>query len=163
MESSKTVKERGFLGRHRKKLVTTAAVIAILGITAGASYNAGKKQGLSQRIGTVATTSDVIQKLKDAAKNLPKKSETSGLNGATSSSGFFRLSGTITSVKNDTITIKLADGTVLALTTAKDAKFYTGTPRTAKPIRELKTGTSAFVIGTIAPTGTFKASTIQVQ
>lgn len=163
MESSKTVKKRGFLGRHRKKLVTTAAVIAILGITASTAYTMGVKQGQAQKKDSAAMSLAALKKLQGTTKNLSKNSTTSGATSTSSSSGFFRLSGTIKSVKNDTITITLTDGTVLTLTTAKDAKFYTGTPRTAKPIRELKTGTSAFVIGTIAPTGTFKASTIQVQ
>ena len=169
MDTPKPVKKRrvrDFIRRNRKTILKAIVVLAILGITAGVAYNAGVKQGSTNPKGKIAVTAPSLQKLKDAAKNAPKKSADANKTlpaSVNNSSGFFRLAGTITAVKKESIAIKLGDGTVVTLAVGKDAKFYTAAPRTAKPITELKTGTSAFVIGTVGPTGTFTASNVQAQ
>lgn len=131
VEASKPTKNRrlrGLMKRNRKKIVKVLIVVVILGVTAGISYNMGVNQGSTNPKGKVAVTAPSLDKLKEAAKNAPKKAS-NGKPGSASalnnSSGFFRLAGTIESVKKETIAIKLADGTIVTLAIGKNAKFYT--------------------------------------
>lgn len=169
METPKPAKKRpvrSFVSRNRKPLMKGLLIMVVLGVTAGIAYNLGVNQGSAHPKAKTAVTAPNLEKLKEAAKNAPKKAgdaKTNGTSALNNSSGFFRLAGTIQSVAKETIAIKLADGTVVTLAVGKNAKFYTAAPRTAKPMSDLKVGTSAFVIGTIGSTGTFTASNVQAQ
>lgn len=152
--------------KARKTILTVLGITLIVAVTAGVSYKLGTQQASTHPKSKAGVTAPRSTNLTDVAKKAAENNKSdskSTSSGVANSSGFFRLSGTIQSNKNKTVAIKLGDGTVVTLTVSDKTKFYTGTPRAAKPISELKAGTSAIIIGTIGSTGTFTASNIQAQ
>lgn len=152
--------------RNRKLIGKVTLIVVVLGITAAAFYKLGANQAAANPKAKTSVTAPNAQKLKDIAKNASKNtadSKAKVTTATTNSSGFFRLAGTVQAITKTTISTKLADGTVVTLAINDKTKFYSATPRTAKPISELKTGTSTLIIGSIGANGTFTASNIQAQ
>lgn len=168
MESPKPSKKHRIgtsIKRNRKRIVKIIGVLVILGLTAGVSYKAGLNHRANGVKNKTAATLPNLTKLRESAQERLKKSggATSSSNQPVKNSGFFRLNGAVQSVKKESFVIKLTNGSTVTLTVGEKTKYVTATPRSNKPLTELKSGTTVTVVGTIGSTGTFTANTIQAQ
>lgn len=170
METTQPTKQprtKGLIRRNRKKIIKAVLALVVLGATAGFFYNLGAKQEAAKPAKKSPSSSIFLDGLKDAAKkardNAASNKPATTPPSATNSSGFFRLSGTVQSIKKETILLKLADGSVVTIVAGKDAKYYSGTPRAAAAVSTLKAGSAVTTIGTIGASGTFTTSNIQAQ
>ncbi len=139
--------------RHRKLILTGIALLAILALAVTLAYKVGVKQG------SRTAKSKAVMQWPDASKLKPSAQQKNTI--GSRSSGFFRLNGVVQSRKKDGFTIKLTDGTVVALAITEKTRYFTDDLSTTQPTINLKTGTPVIVVGTIGATGTFGATTIQ--
>lgn len=143
---------------HSKQLIYALLALVVLTATAGVSYKAGQRQPA-----TLAKTKAPLTAFsKDTLKNLQKKStspSTTPTNPLTTSSGFFRLSGTIQAVGKDSISVKLTNGSVIVLATKSTTNYYDG--KTKRAIKDLAKNTKVMTTGSIGADGTFTVSAVQ--
>lgn len=130
----------------------------VLFITAGVAYKAGQKSPVKLSKNKPAASLFDSNKLKDAAKKATDNKPSSA-NALKNSSGFYRLGGTVKTIGKDNITLALANGTIISMTTKNATFYYDGT--TKYELSVLKKGTAVMTTGTISSDGTFTVTAIQ--
>lgn len=133
-------------------------VLAALLVTSGLSYRAGQRQ--VSALAKPKTSGPLFSK--EVLNNLSKKTtqkQPAATNLLAASSGFFRLSGTVQSIGKDSVSLKLANGSVIILTTKSTTNYYDG--KTKHEIKDLTKNTAVMVTGVIGPDGGFTVSAVQ--
>lgn len=133
--------------------------LVVLGLTAGFAYRAGQKNATTAKAKQTRSASDMSKEL---FKNIPKKAAGTKPTSGTvlkTSSGFYRLSGTVKTIGKETITLTLTNGNIIVLTTKSTTPYYEGT--TKYELSALKKGTTVMATGTIGADGSFTVTTLQ--
>lgn len=152
-------KLKNWIIRHKRLLAKTLIIGCLLVLTAIASYNIGLKQQAEKANRT--SSANTLERLKKtAADKKTKKSTSSNTTPATAtSSGFYRLHGTVDKISKTSLVIKLSSGNVVTLSITETTPYYQNGTKGA--ITNLKKDAKIMAVGSIGKDGDFKVTTIQ--
>lgn len=131
--------------------------LLVLAVTVSVAYKAGQQQAMNQ----VNKKTNSVAFTKDLFKKLPSKSgsEAHKPSFTSSSSGFFRLSGTIQTVSKSGYTVKLANGNTVNVSSKDTTVYYGGGAKIQA--KDIVKNSQVLVMGTITADGTFTVTSIQ--
>jgi len=150
-----------FISALKKHLIFTVLAIVALTVTAGLSYRVGQQQATSAPKASPKSAVQLFNSdgIKEAAKRAAQSKPTAPASTLKTSSGFYRLSGTVTATNKNSITLKLTNSSRIVLTTKETTNYYDG--KTKLTLTDLKKNMSVIATGTVASDGTFTVTTIQ--
>lgn len=148
---------------NRQLIIRVGIALVVLCLVAGIAYHRGRQSVLGPfKSKPVANLFSKLPDMKKKGSTTPKKASPGTKAPITeTSSGFYRLSGTVQAITKDNLTLKLANGSVITLQTPKELKYYVG--RDKKPLKELTKNTQVMVTGNISSDGSFTANTAQAN
>lgn len=139
----------------KKSWVKILLIVCLLVLTAIVAYSLGRNHQASQS--KTQSSSTFLEQLKKNASQVKKQTTTSIT--STTSSGAYRLYGTVQQVAKDSIILKLASGGTIILTTKETTPYYQAGTRYT--VAELQKNAIVIATGTIADNGTFTVSALQ--